>query len=131
MAYEDITLTTSDNLAIKAYMIPARRNVKSREEMMGLSASQREEVGKEALEEWVKEMGEDDAFEVGFYPFRGFVTDHRFLTPFTHSFGMCTCADLTVCKVSTHRSDLSRQCRYVHSYPSTTRTHARVSLDHG
>lgn len=65
MAYEDITLTTSDNLAIKAYMIPARRNVKSREEMMGLSASQREEVGKEALGEWVKEMGEDDAFEVG------------------------------------------------------------------
>jgi hypothetical protein len=64
MAYEDITLTTSDNLAIKAYMIPARRNVKSREEMMGLSASQREEVGKEALGEWVKEMGEDDAFEV-------------------------------------------------------------------
>jgi len=39
--------------------------VKSREEMMGLSASQREEVGKEALGEWVKEMGEDDAFEVG------------------------------------------------------------------
>jgi hypothetical protein len=64
MAYEDITLTTSDNLAIKAYMIPARRNVKSREEMMGLSASQREEVGKEALGESVKEMGEDDAFEV-------------------------------------------------------------------
>lgn len=64
MAYEDVTLTTTDNLKIKAYMIPARRNVKSREEMMGLSAGQREEVGKEALQEWVKEMGEDDAFEV-------------------------------------------------------------------
>ena len=33
--------------------------------MMGLSAGQREEVGKEALEEWVKEMGEDDGAEVG------------------------------------------------------------------
>lgn len=40
--------------------------MKSREEMMGLSASQREEVGKEALGEWVKEMGDDDAFEVSF-----------------------------------------------------------------
>jgi len=65
MAYEDITLSTSDNLKIKAYYIPARRNVKSRDEMMGLSAGQREEVGKEALEEWVKEMGEDDGAEVG------------------------------------------------------------------
>lgn len=68
MAYEDITLQTSDKLKIKAYFIPARKNVKSREEMKGLSASQREEVGKEALEEWVKEMGEDDAFEVRFCP---------------------------------------------------------------
>jgi hypothetical protein len=69
MAYEDITLTTSDSIKIKAYVIPARRNVKSREEMMGLSASQREEVGKEAMDEWVKEMGDDDEIEVS--PFDG------------------------------------------------------------
>ena len=64
MAYEDITLTTSDSIKIKAYVIPARKNTKSRQEMMGLSPSQREEVGKEAMDEWVKEMGEDDALEV-------------------------------------------------------------------
>ena len=119
MAYEDITLTTSDNLAIKAYMIPARRNVKSREEMMGLTPSQREEVGKEALGEWVKEMGEDDAFEVcvplvscGFHDPCGIV-NVSILTTYAVRPG----ADLTVCKVSTDNSDLSCQCRYVHSCP--------------
>jgi hypothetical protein len=66
MAYEDITLTTSDSVRIKAYVIPARHNTKSRTEMMGLSPSQREQVGKEAMDEWVKEMGEDDALEVCF-----------------------------------------------------------------
>jgi hypothetical protein len=122
MAYEDITLTTSDNLAIKAYMIPARRNVKSREEMMGLSASQREEVGKEALGEWIKEMGEDDAFEVCL-PLLSYrlhdpcgTVDTSILT----NYAVRPSADLTVCKVSTDNSDLSRQCRYVHSHPSST-----------
>lgn len=64
MAYEDITLTTSDSVKIKAYLIPARRNVNSREKLFGLSASEREEMGKKAMDEWVEEMGDDDAVKV-------------------------------------------------------------------
>lgn len=64
MAYEDVTLLTSDSIKIKAYVIPARRNIKSKEEMMGMSPAQRDELGKEAMDEWVKEMGEDETIEV-------------------------------------------------------------------
>jgi hypothetical protein len=64
MAYEDITLTTSDNVKIKAYMIPARKNVLSKSEMMSMSATQREEAGEKAMAEWNKEKINDDALEV-------------------------------------------------------------------
>lgn len=64
MAYEDVTLLTSDSVKIKAYVIPARRNIKSREEIMGMSPAERDVLGKEAMEEWVKEMGEDETIEV-------------------------------------------------------------------
>jgi hypothetical protein len=64
MAYEDITLTTSDNVKIKAYMIPARKNVLSKSEMMSMSATQREEAGEKAMAEWNQEKVNDDALEV-------------------------------------------------------------------
>lgn len=64
MAYEDITLTTSDAVKIKAYLIPARRGVNSREKLYGLSASEREDLGKQAMDDWVKEMADEDAVEV-------------------------------------------------------------------
>ena len=68
MAYEDVTLTTSDSVKIKAYVIPARQNVKSREAMMGLSSAERDELGKQAMDDWVQEMGQDDAIEVRPWP---------------------------------------------------------------
>lgn len=64
MAYEDVTLTTSDSVKIKAYVIPARQDVKSRETMMGLSPAERDELGKQAMEDWIQEMGKDDVVEV-------------------------------------------------------------------
>lgn len=64
MAYEDVTLLTSDSVKIKAYVIPARRNIKSKEQMMEMTPAQRDELGKEAMKEWVKEMGEDQTIEV-------------------------------------------------------------------
>jgi hypothetical protein len=64
MAYEDITLTTSDHVNIKAYMIPARKNVLSKSEMMSMSATQREEAGEQAMADWNTEKVNDDTLEV-------------------------------------------------------------------
>jgi hypothetical protein len=71
MAYEDITLTTSDSVKIKAYLIPARRNVNSKEKLGRMTATEREQLGKKAMDEWVQEMGDDDAVEVGLYTQKG------------------------------------------------------------
>lgn len=67
MAYEDVTLTTSDTVKIKAYVIPARRNIKTKEEMMARTPAERDQLGKEAMDEWVKEMGDGDVVEVSLF----------------------------------------------------------------
>jgi hypothetical protein len=64
LAYEDVTLTTSDNVKLKAYVIPARRRNTSLDDMRGMTMKQREQIGEKAVEEWMAEMGKEDAVEV-------------------------------------------------------------------
>lgn len=64
LPYEDVTITTSDHVKIKAYVIPARRNFISTAELKEMNEEQRKAAVQREIERWTKEMGEDDAVEV-------------------------------------------------------------------
>ena len=64
LPYEDVTLTTSDGLKLKAYVIPARRRFIPTHEMQAMSSKERKERAEKEVEAWAEEMGGDDALEV-------------------------------------------------------------------
>ncbi|RXK41607.1 BEM46 family protein [Tremella mesenterica] len=63
LPYEDVTLTTSDHVKIKAFVIPARRHPVQLSELKGLAAKEREKIGADEVEKWTEEMGKEDALE--------------------------------------------------------------------
>ncbi|WWC60875.1 uncharacterized protein I303_103451 [Kwoniella dejecticola CBS 10117] len=63
MPYEDITLTTRDQVKIKAYLIPARRNPIPTDQLRHLTQKQREELGEREMEKWLEEIGDEKAIE--------------------------------------------------------------------
>ena len=61
MPYEDVTLTCSDGVKVKAYVIPARQKPVQLDELLRLSPAERKKKGDEEVEKWTQEMGEGDA----------------------------------------------------------------------
>ena len=64
LPYEDVTLTTSDLLKIRGYVIPARRTFISTPEIQAMSAKERKERAEKEAEAWTAEMGTDEAINV-------------------------------------------------------------------
>lgn len=64
LPYEDVTLTTPDNLKIKAYVIPARKHFVSTVELQQMGKEERKKRMDEEIEDWAEEMGKEDAAEV-------------------------------------------------------------------
>jgi len=66
LPYEDVTLTTSDHVKIKAYVIPARRRPILLAEMQKMTTADMVDRGKKEMEVWAKEIAEEDAVVVRF-----------------------------------------------------------------
>lgn len=64
LPYEDVTLTTPDNLKIKAYVIPARKHFVSTVELQQMGKEERKKKMDQEIESWAEEMGKEDAVEV-------------------------------------------------------------------
>jgi hypothetical protein len=64
LPYEDVTLTTPDNLRIKAYVIPARKHFVSTVELQQMGKEERKKRMDQEIESWAEEMGKEDAAEV-------------------------------------------------------------------
>lgn len=67
--YEDVTLTCSDGVKIKAYVIMARRKPLMMSELRGLSPAERKEKAQMEMEAWAQEMGDEKAIEVSQDPY--------------------------------------------------------------
>jgi hypothetical protein len=93
LPYEDATLTTPDNVKIKAYVIPARRRFLATADLQTMSSEERKERTKAEVEKWTEEMGNEDAVAVG-------ACMRLRETP----------AQPAVCQVEADRDHLSRQC---------------------
>ncbi|ORX40152.1 Alpha/Beta hydrolase protein [Kockovaella imperatae] len=63
LPYEDVKLTTSDGVKIRAYVIPARRKQISTEDLKMASPSARKEIAEKEVADWTEEMGQDEAIE--------------------------------------------------------------------
>ncbi|RSH89329.1 hypothetical protein EHS25_002441 [Saitozyma podzolica] len=63
LPYEDVTLTTPDNLRIKAYVIPARKHFVSTVELQQMGKEERKKRMDQEIESWAEEMGKEDAAE--------------------------------------------------------------------
>lgn len=63
LPFEDIYLTTSDGLKLHAYLIPARRRPATLQELQSLSHEGRRARMKKEVDDWVEEMGKEDAVE--------------------------------------------------------------------
>ncbi|OXG18939.1 BEM46 family protein [Cryptococcus neoformans Tu401-1] len=61
--YEDVTLTCSDGVKIKAYVIMARRKPLMVSELRGLSLAERKERAQMEMEAWAQEMSDEKAIE--------------------------------------------------------------------
>ncbi|WVR05356.1 hypothetical protein IAU60_002370 [Kwoniella sp. DSM 27419] len=59
MPYEDVTLTTVDHVKIKAYVILARRNPISTEEMRSMGNGERKQRMDKEMDVWAEEMGDE------------------------------------------------------------------------
>ncbi|TYJ58915.1 hypothetical protein B9479_000348 [Cryptococcus floricola] len=57
--YEDVTLTTSDGINIKAYVIPARRHPLSMSDIRALKKEDRRARAEEEMIKWAAEMGDE------------------------------------------------------------------------
>lgn len=57
-------MTTPDRVKIKGYVIPVRRNFIPTHEMQTMSSHERKARAEKEVENWTKEMGEEDALEV-------------------------------------------------------------------
>lgn len=62
--YEDVTLTCSDGIKIKAYVIMARKKPLMLSELRGLTPTERKERAQYEMEAWAQEMGDEKAIEV-------------------------------------------------------------------
>lgn len=62
--YEDVTLTCSDGIKIKAYVIMARKKPLMLSELRGLTPTERKERAQYEMEAWTQEMGDEKAIEV-------------------------------------------------------------------
>ncbi|WVQ98966.1 hypothetical protein IAU59_006098 [Kwoniella sp. CBS 9459] len=63
MPYEDVTLKCRDGIKIKGYVIPARMEPITTDEMRSMGTAERKErVGKE-MEKWAEEMGDEKSIE--------------------------------------------------------------------
>lgn len=71
--YEDVTLTCSDGVKIKAYVIMARRKPLMVSELRGLSLAERKERAQMEMEAWAQEMSDEKAIEVSQDPY---IDDH-------------------------------------------------------
>jgi hypothetical protein len=65
LPYEDVTLTTSDRVNIKAYVIPARRSFIPTPELQAMSREERVKAVHGQTTDWAEEMGTDEAINVG------------------------------------------------------------------
>lgn len=61
--YEDVTLTCSDGIKIKAYVIMARKKPLMLSELRGLTPTERKERAQYEMEAWAQEMGDEKAIE--------------------------------------------------------------------
>lgn len=64
MPYEDITLTTSDGLKVKAYFIPARRNPRGTWEIQSLPKGEQKAAMDKEVEDWEEEGKRPEAIKV-------------------------------------------------------------------
>lgn len=62
--YEDVTLTCSDGIKIKAYVIMARKKPLMLSELRGLTPTERKERAQYEMEAWAQEMGDEKAIGV-------------------------------------------------------------------
>lgn len=63
LPYEDVSLNTADSVKIKAYVIPARRRPVQLSEWRVLSKQEQKARSVKEIDDWTREMGEDDAVE--------------------------------------------------------------------
>ena len=71
LPYEDVTLTTSDGVEIKGYVIPARRNQVSTETLKELKRAEQQAIAEKEVADWTKEMETDEAIDVSRVLWRG------------------------------------------------------------
>jgi hypothetical protein len=64
LPYEDVTITTPDDIKIKGYVIPARQRVIPLAELRGLDARGMRERGGLEQAAWVEEKNTEDAVQV-------------------------------------------------------------------
>lgn len=64
LPYEDVTITTSDKVRIKGYVIPARRTYISTPEIQAMSPQERVKRSAEETEKWAEEIGTEEAIKV-------------------------------------------------------------------
>jgi hypothetical protein len=64
LPYEDVTITTSDNLKVKGYVIPARRTYISTPEIQKMSPAERKEKAELETQKWAEEIGTEEAIKV-------------------------------------------------------------------
>lgn len=107
LPYEDVTITTSDKVKVKGYVIPARRTYISTPEIQRMSPEERVKRAAEETEKWAEEVGTDEAVKVGTLPCRRL---YHLLNPSWASHHCSGKSLRPVHQITTYCNHLSCQC---------------------